>query len=209
MATKCTECGHEHENWLPKERYDKLLKSKKDAEAATKEAKGQVAELENQLAENGDSAATIKSLNDRIAEFEGQRATWDLEKSIMGAGVADTEGIGVIAMLYGALPEDKRPEGGVKAWLESDDAPRAAKTYLTAAESGETKTGEEKKVDEKTTEKKVGIPSGNVGAKTAGPAANSEYTAESVGGMTLAEYATHRNNLRAERGLPPIEAPKA
>lgn len=205
MSVKCSSCGHEHEDWVPKARLETVTEQRKAAKAEAKAAEERAAQIEAQLAEAGNSQDTIDSLNGRIKELEAAKGTWELQKTIMGAGITDPEGLSVISTLWSALPEDKRPDGGVSEWLTGDSAPKAAKAYMVAdTQQGETEA--ETKTAEVQT--RAGLPNANSGIKQSSNA-DGQFTAQRIAQMTPAEYAQHREAIRAARGLAPIESETA
>lgn len=71
------------------------------------------------------------------AEWEGKHAAaaseWGTERAIMQRGITDAEGIAVVKVLFGMVPEAARPAEGIAGWLGAmtpDTAPLSLRPYL-------------------------------------------------------------------------------
>jgi len=106
-----------------------------------REKQAAVAERDAARAEGkgwSERAATADTLAEQLrAEKDGRkadRAAWDQERTLLGAGLADAESQAVALAIFGALPEEQR-KPGVGPWLaglraEGATIPRGLQPYL-------------------------------------------------------------------------------
>lgn len=85
---------------------------------------------------------TVDQLTARLQEMEAShakdRASWDVERSLMDAGIVDQDGRDVARFLFDRLPEEGRPALGdwlKEAKADPSKAPKALQPYLGAASS--------------------------------------------------------------------------
>lgn len=80
----------------------------------------------------------IEALEAQVASFATERAAWDADRALMGAGLLDEQARVVATALYGTLPEAERPSltdwlGGLKS--DPEQAPMALRPYLGAQQA--------------------------------------------------------------------------
>ncbi len=192
---KCT-CGIEHADWVPAADVA-TEKARADQAAADLAAKSTdyAAKLAEWDAANKDTAAKLATLDTTtkaLADLQGREVSWTLERSIMGAGILDAEGIDTARMFYERLPAEGRPP--VEDWLGARDAlPRAVATYFPAA-PGEAPPPPLAKP-----------PAVNAGVKPP-PAPGATLDATAISSMKGAEYAANRSTILASLGMAPPPA---
>lgn len=111
-------------------------------------ANARIAELEAQVQSLEPKAATVDTLTKRVGEVEKERDTERsgraFDRAVYGRGITDPEGIELIALQYGRLPEPHRPAPA--AWLEgltkeADKAPKWLQPYLPQSAQGQGQQG--------------------------------------------------------------------
>ena len=68
-------------------------------------------------------------------KVEAERAAWESERAFLRVGLTDEDGQAVAETLWNRIPKDKRPDGGMAAWLaalkaDPTTAPKALQPYL-------------------------------------------------------------------------------
>lgn len=189
MPVACTNCGHEHNDWVPLTRLNEVLQQKNAAEQA---------------------AEAAEELKEQLEELQANGARWELEREIMRAGITDAEGIQFALMAWDLIAEDSRPEGGIAAWLAAREAlPRAVQAYLQteAAAAAVEQVAEVAAAAVETVAEVAAevVPNSASGMDPAGAtAAVGVFTREEIAAMSDEEYARNREaieaQLRAERG---------
>lgn len=78
-----------------------------------------------------------KKLQRERDTLTSERESWAQEREIMAAGITDPEGIEFARLAWQRLPADKRPDGGLSAWLQGGEGlPRALQPYLPQGHGG-------------------------------------------------------------------------
>ena len=131
MPAQCTKCGEEHPDWVPASRVSTVTAQRRAAKEEAEALAAQVEALNEKVKASETAQATIDALTSQLGEWQSKEAAWSTEKAVMGAGIYDAEGVGVVSLLYGQVPADARPSGGIAEWLSNRDAlPRAVRAYL-------------------------------------------------------------------------------
>ena len=123
-------------NAIPYARFQRLLAQFRRLEDAVTNAERaeseELAQLRAQLEEANTKLGTLQQERDALA---GERDSWSQEREIMSAGITDPEGLETARFWWSKVPEEKRPEGGLRAWLEAaDQLPGAVRFYLPSAD---------------------------------------------------------------------------
>ena len=165
-------------NAVPYDRFQEVNTAKKQALA-------RVQELEAQLADTQKQASAADSLFEQLQKtnevLEAERKSFESERALMSSGLLSQEARDLAQWSYSRLPEDNRPP--LNEWLQSmkDDA-EAVPAYLRPYMSQPDKTVT------------PSLPDTNRGAVQHQVEANG-FKPGSIGAMTPAEYAEHREKI--------------
>jgi hypothetical protein len=189
MGTKCEQCGHEHDGWVPADRLSKVTEQRRAAEAARDEALGKVAELE-------EATGRLGELESQLSTLAAERDALTLRADIMSAGVTDPEGVAIVSTLWAALPDDARPSEGLSGWLTSPDAPRAVRVYLQQDEPPAAPPAAEPPPAVPPAAPPPGVrPPSTQGLRPTPPPAQGGPSAAQVAAMTPEQYRAQRDEL--------------
>lgn len=181
--------------FVPYHRFSEVTKARREAETKieelqkthSKEFKEAEKGWQTQLSELQGKVASADTMAQQLAELQAKEQHWSLERSIMGAGITDPEGIEFARLAYERLPPEGRAP--VSEWLSARDAlPRAVQAYMpgepAAAPAGANRTP----------------PAANAGAR-APPAPSAPASAADIARMSPQEYAAQREAIHAAVGL--------
>ena len=116
-------------------RFDQVNRQRGELQRQVGELQRQVNDLE---AARGNYDTLAQQLADLKASHETERGVWAREKTVMGAGITDPDGIAVANMFYERLPEEGRPDIGewVSGFREDPSkAPKPLQPYFAEAPS--------------------------------------------------------------------------
>lgn len=163
--------------------------------AQRREAEARAAKLEERVAELAPAAKRLETLQAQLADYQRKEQAWTEERTILGAGISDPDGVDFARHAWTRLPEDKRPAGGIGEWLtQRDTLPKAVQAYLPpppAPAGQQTQGGQQPPPAPK-------LPASNAGAAPQVPHGQPVWTPERVAALTPAEYAANRAAIVAE-----------
>lgn len=195
MPVNCPHCSAEVEGWVPADRLKKTAAEKREASAALE---AMAAELEAAKANGADVDGLREQLAKAEAALTDTQGKHDRIFAVMAAGVTDREDVADLLAIY-----DRRSPDGVTVadWLaNANELPRSARALLQTAQptapaleqtSEATPTAEAAPTPTPAT-----MPPPKNGA-IATPPSTENYTARSIGGMSLEEYRANRSNILA------------
>lgn len=218
MGAKCTECGHEHADWIPKDRFDTVVDQRKQLKEQLETATAKVSELETELATKDKELGKLETLTTELESYKAKEQAWGLERAIVRSGITDDEGVRFTTLAWQSIPDDKKPEGGISAWLSDPDAlPKGVRAYMPepssqgagaaqggegsqagqgaagdgqGAQGGSTQTGQGKPHPRPN-------PGGHPDPKASGPS-GPKFTGQQLRSMSDEEYLRHREAILAQ-----------
>jgi hypothetical protein len=202
MPVNCPHCSAEVEGWVPADRLKKTAAEKREASAALE---AMAAELEAAKANGADVDGLREQLAKAEAALTDTQGKHDRIFAVMAAGVNDQEDVADLLAIY-----DRRSPDGVSVadWLaNADELPRSARALLQT--SAQTTTPGVEQTSEApaaaapepapTPAPAAPMPPPKNGA-IATPTSTENYTARSIGDMSLEEYRANRANILAGIG---------
>ena len=202
MPVNCPHCSAEVEGWVPADRLKKTAAEKREASAALE---AMAAELEAAKANGADVDGLREQLAKAEAALTDNQGRHDRIFAVMAAGVNDQEDVADLLAIY-----DRRSPDGVTVadWLaNADELPRSARALLqtsaqtTAPAAEQTSEAPTAAAPEPapTPAPAAPMPPPKNGA-IATPPSTENYTARSIGDMSLEEYRANRANILAGIG---------
>lgn len=202
MPVNCPHCSAEVEGWVPADRLKKTAAEKREATAALE---AMAAELEAAKANGADVDGLREQLAKAEAALTDTQGKHDRIFAVMAAGVNDQEDVADLLAIY-----DRRSPDGVTVadWLaNADELPRSARALLqtsaqtTAPAVEQTLEAPAAAAPEPapTPAPAAPMPPPKNGA-IATPPSTENYTARSIGDMSLEEYRANRANILAGIG---------
>ena len=199
MPVNCPHCSAEVEGWVPADRLKKTAAEKREATAALE---AMAAELEAAKANGADVDGLREQLAKAEAALTDTQGKHDRIFAVMAAGVNDQEDVADLLAIY-----DRRSPDGVTVadWLaNADELPRSARALLqTSAQT--TAPAAEQTLEAPTAAAPEPAPTPAPAAPMpppkngaiATPPSTENYTARSIGDMSLDEYRANRANILA------------
>lgn len=205
MPAKCSSCGHENDEWVPRARLNEVSKALDDAKAASQAHVDKIRDLESQAAAAGkvpELSAQLETLQAERDKLAREASTAAQEVVLVRAGLHDDEGIQVAKTLYGALPEEGRPS--LTEWLAKGH--RALQPYMAAGATTQPAAGAESKTGGN---EAAGSTQGEGAASPPAPATPSPSSAGKVNGEPGASGEVRLSDLSVEelrKVMPQIRA---
>jgi len=194
MALDCPHCNKAINDAIPRERFDKIYKERKDATA-------KVGELEEALATATAAGAELDTWRTQVEELgkrlENAESGHVRSLEIARAGITDADDAADLLALF-----DRRAPEGVTfgEWIGDREAlPRAAaalfpSTSAPAAVEPATNGAIPATPPPPATTPATALPPANRGAQSYN-GAPSAFSADQIAGMTTAEYRAHRDAI--------------
>jgi hypothetical protein len=167
------------------QRLDRVTEQRRAAEA-------KASELENKVAALTEKATRYDDAVKELGAWKAKEAAWGEEKSVMGAGITDPDGVDFARHAWSRVPEDKRPAGGIGEWLQGRDAlPKAVQAYFPAVAAPPTASNAPPPIAH-------GLPPSNNGVAQAQPAGG-KLSVEQIRTMSLQDMLTNLPEVAAGR----------
>lgn len=112
---------------IPKARFDAVVAERRAAEQRATAAEAKVAELTP-------LQAGLEEHERALTGWRAKEASWTDERTILGAGISDPDGVDFARHAWGRVAPEARPAGGLKEWLGNPAGlPKAVQAYLPTA----------------------------------------------------------------------------
>lgn len=176
-------------------RISRIAEQRRAARQERDDALRQLGELQKELKAASKLQSKLDEAQATIAAHESERAGWEEHRALAEAGLTDPEGIDLARAVWGRLPDERRPKGGLAEWVASDAAPRGVRAYLPA---------QAEKTEE--TARRASTTDRTVAVSTAG-STQPPYSAQRIAQMTGSEYVAARDATWASMGMAPPVIP--
>tara|TARA_Y100001973_G_scaffold5278_1_gene7427 strand:- start:2568 stop:3143 length:576 start_codon:yes stop_codon:yes gene_type:complete len=174
------------QNVVPYDRFQAVNNARKEAEARAGSLEQKILELEKVAGSADVLFGQVESLNKQLAQ---ERAAFDTERSLMGAGLIEQEARDIALFGYQRTPEENRPP--LADWLSGmKENPESIPAYL----SPYLKTAAPK---QDAAPASPSLPDTNRGTVPTNPE-SAPYSRGKIANMTTEEYLAHRDVIRQQ-----------
>jgi hypothetical protein len=119
---------------VPYARLQRVTEQRRALKAQLAEAQAKIDELEDAATGFAKQVKQFESVQAELDGLKGERESWAAERSLVGAGMTDPEGIDLAKLAYSRLKPEDRPKGGIGEWLKGDSVPKGVRSYLPVKE---------------------------------------------------------------------------
>jgi hypothetical protein len=124
-----------------------------------------------------------------LETWQAKERGWSEERTILGAGIRDADGVELARHAWSRVPTEQRPEGGLAEWLKSESVPIGVTAYLPPAEG----------TTQSTTKTVVQHPLANKGATSGAPGGPALLTPEQIAALSDEDFLKIKGDLLAGR----------